>query len=258
MRTAGSHRGTSRRPLTAPQRALLVASGAFLCLIAAPAEALAATVVTTPTAPPTPSPTCLPSPCVGPPATQLTLTQTADKTTAAVGDIVTYTITIGNTGSLPATAVTVDDVLAGSAGFLVEDGTASTADTFVGAPMTTITRILTGHYRWTYATVSTGDSDVVRFSAVIQAPGAALPATPTTISLTSTASTPGVPSATATTSAPLIAPGAGAGGAVKGTAASVPATGSGIYGAVAGFLFLGGLGLILLAVLARRRDETAG
>ena len=255
MRTADSHGGPSRRPLTARKRALLVAGGAFLCLVAAPAEALAATVVTTPSGSPVPSPSCLPTPCIDPPAAQLTLTQTADKTTAAVGDTVTYTITVGNTGSLPAAAVTVDDVLGGKAAFLVEDGTASTADTFVGAPVTTITRVVTGHYRWTYATVNTGDSDVVRFSAVIKAPGA-VSTGPATISLTSTASTPGVLAVTATTTAPLAAS-SGGGGAVKGTTAGVPATGSGLYVALAGFLFLGGLAIILLGILARRRDEVA-
>jgi uncharacterized repeat protein (TIGR01451 family) len=232
-------------------RALLVAGSALMALAVAPAEALAAPALPTPSASPVPSPSCVPAPCIDPPAAHLTLTQSADVATATVGGTVTYTITLGNTGSLPATAVTVDNVLGGSAGFLVEDGTASTTDTFVGAPVTTITRVVTGHYRWTYATVNTGDSDVVRFSAVIKAPGASAPAV---ISLTSTASTPGVPAAAATTTAPLPAPSRG-GGVVKGTSTGVPATGSGLYAAQAGVLLLGGLGLVLLGVLARRRTR---
>ena len=234
MRAAGQPR---RRPLSRRRGgALLIGLGAFLCVAAVPTASLAATVAT-----PTPLPT----------AARLTLTQTANRATVVVGDTVTFTITVGNSGSLPAAAVTVDETLSGDAGFLVEDGTSSTPDTFVGSPVTTITRVVTGHYRWTYPAVSTGDSDVVKFSAVLRAPGAAAGGPPRVISLTSTASTAGVAPAVATVTAPFTPPPGG----VKGTSTGVPSTGSTVELAAAGFLLLGGLGLILLGMLARKPGE---
>jgi uncharacterized repeat protein (TIGR01451 family) len=239
-------------------RGLLVVCGAFLCLIAAPAVALAAnSTAATPTpvvVAPTASPACSAPPCNDPPAAQLTLTQTVDKTTAAVGDTVIYTITLGNTGLMPATAVTVDDVMSGTAGYGVRDGTANTVNTFVGQPVTTIMRLLTGHYRWTYAAVNPGDIDVVSFSAVITAPRASPPAGVTAITLTSTASTAGIAPAVVSTTAPFTAPPRAAGG-VRGARTSVPPTGSSLNLAIAGFLLLGGLGFMLLGLHAYRRDE---
>jgi uncharacterized repeat protein (TIGR01451 family) len=225
---------------------------AFLCLVAAPAARAATVPVSAPSGSPSP---CSTPPCNGPSA-RVILTQAADKTVAAVGDTVTYTITVANTGSAPAPAVTVDDVLGGDAGFLVEDGTAATADTFVGSPTTIVTRVATGHYRWTYATVSPGDSDVVRFSVVIAIPTAVATPAPAVISLTSTASSAGVTAVTVTTTAAL--PAGSAGGIVKGNTTAVPSTGSGPSVAAATFLLLGGLGLILAGTLTRRRDQPAG
>jgi uncharacterized repeat protein (TIGR01451 family) len=247
VRTAHSH-GTPSRGLGARKRVLLVGAGAFLCLVAAPAEALTAAADLTPTPVTTPS--------ASPPAAQLTLTQTVDKATAAVGDTVTYTVTLANTGSLPAPAVTVNDVMGGTAGFLVSDGTAGTSDSFLGTPVTTITKVLTGQYSWLYALVNPGDSNVVRFSAVLRAPGGAAPRV---ITLTSTASTAGAAPAAATTTATLAATGSGpSSGAVKGVTAAVPHTGTGFNAPMAGVLFLGGAGFILLGVLARRREDWAG
>ncbi len=234
-------------------------SGAFLCLVAAPAAALAnATVAVAAPVVNTPVPVCAPLPCTSPPAAQLTLTQTVDKTTAAVGDTVSYTITLGNSGVVPAAAVTVDDVMNGTSGFFVDDGTASTTNTFVGQPLTTITRVLAGHYRWSYALVNPGDTDVVRFSAVMTAPQSSLPPSVSVITLASTASTPGVPAATATTTAPFTAaapPTPTPRGGVHGAKTSLPATGAGLNAAIAGFLMLGGLGFILIGLHAYRRND---
>jgi uncharacterized repeat protein (TIGR01451 family) len=226
---------------------LLLAGGALICLAAAPATALAATsTAATPTASPLPAT----------PLTQLSLTQTVDRTTAAIGDTVSYTITLANTGSLPALGVAVDDALSGSAGYIVDDGTAGTSNTFFGEPVTTITRVLTGQYRWTYAAVNPGDMDIVRFSAVITAPRAAPPAVGGAITLTSTASTAELPDASVSTTAPFTAHGPA--GGVGGARTSVPATGAGLPAAIAGFLLLGGLGVTLLGMLARRQDELTG
>jgi uncharacterized repeat protein (TIGR01451 family) len=231
-------------------RGLLLVSGALLCLVAAPAEALAANSTAA-----TPTPELTPAASPDPLVAQLTLTQTVDKATAAVGDTVSYTVTLGNTGSLPAAGVTVDDVLSGSAGYLVDDGTSGTSNTFVGEPVTTITRVLTGHYQWTYAAVNPGDADIVRFSAVITAPRGSLPAGVGAITLSSTASTTGIPVATVTTTAPFTSHSVP--GGVRGARTGVPPTGSGLNAAIAGFLLLGGLGFILLAMHARSRDEFA-
>jgi uncharacterized repeat protein (TIGR01451 family) len=237
-------------------RGLLVLSGAFLCLLATPAAALAANgaaaaqpAVATPTA----LPACAVPPCSDPAAAQLTLKQTVDKVTAAVGDTVSYTITLGNTGLLPATAVTVDDAVSGSAGYLVDDGTSGTANTFLGEPVITVTRVLTGHYQWTYPAVNPGDTDIVRFSAVITAPHGSLPAGTRAISLVSTASTAGIPAAIVSTTAPFTPPRAAAG--ARGGRTTVPPTGSVLNAALAGCLVLGGLGFMLLGAHASRRDE---
>ncbi len=245
MPTAHSS-GTPSRGVSARKTVLLFWAGAFVCLVAAPAAALTVSAdVTPPVATPTPAP----------PAAQLTVTQTVDKATAAVGDTVTYTVTLANTGSLPATAVTVDDVMGGTAGYLVGDGTAGTANSWLGTPVTTISKVVTGQYRWVYALVNPGDSNVVRFSAVIGRPSGSAPSS---ITLTSTASTSGAAPATATTTATLASTGSGpTAGGVKGVIAAVPHTGSGLNATVAGFLFLGGLGFILLGVLPRRREDRA-
>ena len=113
--------------------------------------------------------------------------------------------------------------------------------------------MVTGHYRWVYALVNPGDSNVVRFSTVLKRPSGS---PPSTITLTSTASTAGAGPATATTTATITAATSGPStGAVKGVTATVPHTGSGMNAALAGFLFLGGVGFVLLGVLARRHED---
>ncbi len=147
------------------------------------------------------------------------------------------------------TAVTVTDVLSGTAGYLVADGTGGTVNTFAGEPVVTITRVLAGHYEWTYPVVAPGATDIVRFRAAIMAPRGSQPPGTRTIRLTSTASSPGVAPAAVTTSATFTPH-----GALHGAGTRVPATGSDLNAAVAGFLLLGGLGFILLAMYARERD----
>jgi len=241
--------GTPSRGVSARKTALLLGAGAFLCLVAAPAAALTAGADVTPPVLP------LATPAIDPPAAHLTLTQTVDKATAAVGDTVTYTVTVANTGSLAAAAVTVDDVMGGTAASRVDDGTAGTANSWLGTPVTTITKVLTGHYRWVYALMNPGNSNVVRFSAVIRRPSGS---PPSTVTLTSTASTSGASPATATTTATLTPTVSGpSAGAVKGVIAAVPHGGSGLNATVAGLLSLGGVGCIMLAVLARRREDHA-
>jgi uncharacterized repeat protein (TIGR01451 family) len=203
----------------------VAAAGCVMC-IAAPTRALAAA-----------------------PAIHLVLTQTVDRTAAMLGDRLSYTVTLGNVGSLAATLVTVDDVLSGDAGFAVDDGRAGMANSFAGSPVTTITRVLTGHYRWGYAVVNPGDIDVVRFDAAIVRGSGDLPAG-SVVTLDSTASTPGAASAEVRTTAVLTAAG-------QGGVAGLPATGSGLDLSPAVFLFLGGMGIMLLLVVERRREGRA-
>lgn len=223
MRTAHSPGVPSGGRSAVRAAVALVAAAAALCVAAIPALALTSA------------------------APELTLTQAVDRSTAVAGDRVTYTIAVGNTGSAAASAVTVDEVVSGDAGFLVEDGTGGTGDTFAGAPVVMVTRVLAGHYRWSYVTVSPGDNDVVRFSAIIRLPVAAASGTLRVLSLTSTASTAGPAAATVTTT---VAPPRVAAGA------AIPPTGS-APGLGAGFLALGGLGLILFSAILRRREEVA-
>jgi uncharacterized repeat protein (TIGR01451 family) len=196
----------------------------------------------------------------------LTLTKTVDKTTTVVNDTVTYTIRVGNVGAATATNVLVDDVLGGTAGYLVNDGTGTTTNSFAGAPAVPVTKLAIGHYQWTYAAIKPGDVDTVTFTAKITLPFTVQPNTSGTIVLTNTVSVPtyvtGVgtyvnpgnnPSpVTVSTTAPYN------GGVLACTTATcpVPNTGASLNITLAGFLFLGGLGLILIGALARKREDT--
>ena len=198
----------------------------------------------------------------------LTLTKTVDKTSAALNDTLTYTITVGNTGAAAATNVLVDDIFGGDAGFLVNDGTNGTSNSFAGSPAITVTKLANGHYQWTYPTVNPGDTDTVTFTAVIQLPSTVLTNTSGTITLTNTVSIPsyntGVnipynnpgnnpPPVTVSTVAPY---NGGTQGCSTSNGCGTPNTGASLNVTLAGFLFLGGIGLILIGILARKPEET--
>jgi uncharacterized repeat protein (TIGR01451 family) len=207
-----------------------MASGAVVCLAVPGARTSASTAL---------------------PAPQLSLTKAVDKRHAVIGDIVRYTITVGNTGAIAATSVTVDDVLGGDAGYSVNDGTNRTVNSFTGTPVITIAKLVIGHYRWSYPTVSPGDRDIVSFTAVVRSPSIALSKSNRVVTLTNTASSPAVPPVTVTTTAPY-------GAGVRGLSTNTPPTGGSLNLVVAVFLLLGGLGLILLSMLTRRAQELAG
>ncbi len=214
----------------------------------APVRAASLTATATPTA------TCTP-PCADPAAARLTLSETVDRPTATIGEAVEYRVTLSNSGSAPADAVVVDDLLAGDAGYTVRDGTSGTVNSFMGQPITTVTRLLAGHYRWVYATVDAGQTDIVNFSAVILAPRLPLPTRVVTMTLTSTASTPGTPPVSVTTRVPV--PRRPSGGGVAGAATGVPGAGAGVDLNTSGYLVVGGLVLTLVGAVARRRDVAA-
>ena len=188
----------------------------------------------------------------------ITLNKTVNKTTANLGDTLTYTVTVGNTGAAAATNVLVDDLFGGDAGFLVNDGTNGTVDSFVGSPVVTVSKIANGHYQWTLPIVNVGDHDVVTFTAIIQAPsGLVTTSNAGTVTLTNTVSIPTYTTGTSTYTNPgnnpppvtvsTVAPFGGV------QALTTPPTGamSTVGITAAGFLLLGGLGLILLGVLAQ-------
>lgn len=60
-------------------------------------------------------------PSVVPSNPALSVTKTADKTEASVGDVITYTVTVTNIGDVALTGVTVKDTMAGKVTFVGED-----------------------------------------------------------------------------------------------------------------------------------------
>lgn len=200
-------------------------------------------------------------------APHLVLNKTVDQTSLpSLPGNVLYTITLSNNGTAPATNVLVDDVLGGDAGFKVD------LTSFKGSPVVTITTIdtLISHFQWTYATVNPGDIDTVQFSVQMLPPAGTAPGASGTATLTNTVSVPAycVPGAGACTPTNYNNPGnnpppvtvvtvapftCAATGCVQGIT-DTPPTGVNLNIQLAGFLFLGGLGLILVGVLARKPE----
>ena len=60
-------------------------------------------------------------PIVVPSNPALSVTKTADKTGASVGETITYTVTVTNIGDVALTGVTVKDTMAGKVTFVGED-----------------------------------------------------------------------------------------------------------------------------------------
>jgi uncharacterized repeat protein (TIGR01451 family) len=240
-----SWRGSAARPgyvaalrrivLAGAAMALPLAAGALVC----PSVASAAAPVSAARAAGGPLPVAREAQS----AAHLTLIKTVSRTATRVGTTLSYTVTVGNTGTSVATNVTVNDVLGGDAGYIVNDGTGGTANSFEGSVVVTVTKVNTGHYRWSYSTVPTGSKDIVSFTALITLPGAP-PLRPSgTIVLTNTATVPGVPARTVTTTAAYrIGP---------------PATGTNPNATPAGLLLLVGLGFIITGALARRPTRFA-
>jgi hypothetical protein len=211
--------------LTSRRRIVMVTSGAFVCLAAAPALGVDAA----------------PSPAGG---SHLSAIVAAAPAIVDGGDL-SYTVTLVNTGSAAAAHVTVDTRLGGSARSVVDDGTAGSPNSFVGTPLVTVVKLAAGHYRWAYATVRPADVDTVEFTVVVGLPPGATNAAG--VAVTNTVSGPGLSTETVTTVVLPVtsAPGTPAGGVGTGT----PQTGSSPDVHVAGLLLLGGLGLILAGVL---------
>jgi uncharacterized repeat protein (TIGR01451 family) len=165
----------------------------------------------------------------------------------SIGDTITYVVTVTNNSDNPAHNVLVDDDMGGTAGFSVDD------KSFTSNDSAQVSKQSSGHYTWTFATIDAGTAASVQFNAVILSPGTTTSTINGTISLTNTATVDQLPPVTVVANAPA--------SGVK--AASTPGTGGfpDMNASVAGFMFLGGLGMILLGMLARRprlNDLTAG
>ena len=168
-------------------------------------------------------------------------------------ETVTYTVTLKNTSANPAvTGVLVDDVLSGTAGFTVDDSS------FKGpADMSAVTKVGDGHYQWTIPAddLPAGGAASVTFTAAVS--NATNQDTSTTASCIDSVSS-------GTLCADNVATALGMKVHVQNPLSPAPASSvqaitttpsTGITNemniAVAGFLFLGGLGLVLLGLLAK-------
>jgi uncharacterized repeat protein (TIGR01451 family) len=201
---------------------------------------------------PTPTPTPTPSPA---PALHLSKSVSPSGRVAS-GTLLTYTITLENTGDGTASNVTVSDSMSGTADFTVSDGSNGSSDSFIGTPLVTVHKSGTGQYSWTYATVAAGAIDRVSYTAVIKAPGTAsagvdaFTLSDTASAAHSTCPQPGIAACTTENSvAPLV-------GGVGGAATATPGTGAlrDLRLAVIVLLLLGGIGLILASFLVRKPE----
>ena len=232
----------------------------------------------------------LPAPCSTTTPVNLLLSKTVSETVAQVGDVVTYVVTLTNPTSNAAVDITVDDVMSGTAGFTVNDGTpgSHTVDSFIGSPVVPVTRVGADHYTWTYPTVAAGAIDTIQYTATITGAGSTATQLNGDNSVVNTATTAGLPPVVVTTTVPT-----GSGGGVLGIT-TTPTPGSGVLGitttptpgggvlgitttpppggvlgitspatggfsrmntTIAGFLLLGGLTLILMGMLARKPER---
>jgi Domain of unknown function DUF11 len=163
-----------------------------------------------------------------------------------IGDSITYEVTMNNNSDNPAHNVMVTDDMGGTAGFRVNDGSNGTTNSFTSTDPSVKVNGSNGTYNWTFTTIAAGDSASVQFTAVILAPGSTTSTINSSVSLTNTATVTDLPPVTVVANAPPPT------GGVK--AESTPSTGGfpDMNISVAGFMFLGGLGFILLGLLARK------
>ncbi|MHB1577387.1 MAG: CARDB domain-containing protein, partial [Candidatus Dormibacteria bacterium] len=225
------------------------------CIGSGPCSASVATKVPGTTPPPNNAP-------------DLIVAKSVSATLAKVGQTVTYTITIDNIGTAPATDVVMTDVMSGTATFSVNDSS------FSGNPPVTVTGSGTSSdpFTWTYSTIPVGAVDTVTYQATILGPGTTsvhgsrfeqlvntvtattgdgCTSTTCTSTVTTTAPLPphGVLGATTTKKTPPTKPAGG----VLGASTSTPGTGAHLDLLLTIILVLAGLSLIGLAVAARRQ-----
>ena len=223
------------------------------------ASANSQSVVITPAAPST-------RPSSGGP--DLIVTKVVNATTTTLGQTLTYTITVDNTGTAAATDVVMNDVMSGTAAFHVNQA----SFTFL-PPVSNLDFTGAGSFTWEYPTLAAGEAATLTYTAVMLAPGNLSVAVNHQFTLTNTvAATSGNGGCTSThcistvtTTAPAPAhgvlgatttkktPSTKAAGAVLGASTSTPGTGAHLEVLLTIILVLAGLSLIGLAAAARRR-----
>ena len=85
-----------------------------------------------------------------PPIGRLSITKTANKTTAAIGDMIGYSIKLTNNGSAPVTAVTVTDIMPHGVQYLT--GSSRQNGSPIADPLVTAMRT----FAWTFASLAPG------------------------------------------------------------------------------------------------------
>ncbi len=165
----------------------------------------------------------------------------------SIGDTITYKVTVTNDSDNDAHNVIVTDLMGGTAGFKVNDGTSGTSNSFSSNDPTASVSGSNGSYTWTFATIAHGASGIMQFTAVILAPGTTSSSVNGGVDLTNTAAVAPLPPVTVVANAPF--------GGVQ-AITSTPSTGGfpEMNVTIAGFMFLGGLGLILIGILAKKPE----
>ncbi len=105
------------------------------------------------------------------PGPDLIVTKSVDHSSTALGHTLDYTITVTNAGNAPATDVAMTDLMTGTAGFQVNDGSNGTNDSFLGNPTVTVSEDGPGVYTWEYSTLAPEQTATVTYTATILAPG---------------------------------------------------------------------------------------
>ena len=187
----------------------------------------------------------------------LSVMTAVSSTTAVLGQTLTYTIRVTNTGAAPAQDVLVKDVLSGTAGFTVNDGTGGTADSFAGRPVEPVTKTAVGAYQWHYrAMAAGGGTAVVVFTVTIRGSASASVTARGKVALTDTVSVVAVGCTTSScrsVSTTYVAVLAGSVKAASVTAPGAPATGAHLDLTLATLLVVLGLAMLGTAVASHGR-----
>ncbi|MHB1501391.1 MAG: hypothetical protein ACYCYK_09565, partial [Candidatus Dormibacteria bacterium] len=188
-------------------------------------------------------------------APRLTVTETVTAAAAVLGQTLQYTVAVTNTGTAPAQQVVVKDLIAGTAGFAINDGTGRTADSFAGRPMVPVTKTGVGDYRWTYPTLAAnGGRAVATYTVTIRAPASASVIVNGEVALTNSVTVTAPAGCTSTSCAAQVTTSAQVpAGVVRAasTTPGTPATGAHLDLLPSGILVMAGLLLIGAAEVMR-------
>ncbi|MHB1894429.1 MAG: DUF7507 domain-containing protein [Candidatus Dormibacteria bacterium] len=195
----------------------------------------------------------------------LIVTKSVDHQSTLLGQTLNYTITVTNAGNVSATNVAMTDLMTGTAGFQVNDGSNGTTDSFLGNPTVTVTKHGKGVYTWEYSTLAPEQTATVTYSATILAPGNVSSTINGTLTLvntvTATSGHGGCTSTTCTATVTTTAPPPSGGslgvtttkpsGGVLAASTTTPGTGAHLDLLLTLILVLAGLTLIGFAIATR-------